>query len=93
VAAFTPLAFGMFWRKATPQGAVVSIVLGLITWIVMEQVDPEGIVPPQMVGLAAAIFGMIVGSLAPRVIGGAGHPSVVDESIHGTAHTHGSGSR
>jgi SSS family transporter len=90
VAAFTPLAFGMFWRKATPQGAVVSIVLGLATWLVMEQVDPEGIVPPQLVGLGAAIFGMVVGSLAPRVIGGAGHPSVVDEGIHGTAHVHGS---
>jgi Na+/proline symporter len=92
VAAFTPLAFGMFWRRATPQGAVVSIVLGLATWIAMEQIDPEGLLPPQLVGLAAAILGMVLGSLAPTLAGGRGHPGVVDEAIHGHAHLHGSGS-
>jgi SSS family solute:Na+ symporter len=90
VAAFTPLAFGMFWRGATPQGAGLSIVLGLFTWIMMEQFDPEGLLPPQLVGLGAAIFGMIAGSLAPTVVGGRGHPDVVDEAVTGVpAHGHG----
>jgi Na+/proline symporter len=101
VAAFTPLAFGMFWRGATPQGAGLSIVLGLFTWILMEQLAPEGLLPPQLVGLGAAIFGMVAGSLAPQVLGGRGHPEVVDEAVtgrpahpHGHAHGHGaSGSR
>jgi SSS family transporter len=91
VAAFTPLAFGMFWRRATPQGAMLSIVFGLATWIAMEQLDPEGLIPPQLVGLGAAIFGMVAGSLAPTIAGGRGHPNVVDEAIHGHAHLHGSG--
>lgn len=94
VAAFTPLAFGMFWRKATPQGAGLSIVLGLFTWILMENVNPEGLFPPQLVGLVAAIFGMIAGSLAPQVVGGRGHPEVVDEAITGVpaqGHGHGHG--
>jgi SSS family transporter len=91
VAAFTPLAFGMFWRGATPQGAAVSIVFGLATWLAMENIDPEGIIPPQLVGLGAAIFGMVAGSLAPQIAGGRGHPGVVDEAVHGHAHVHGSG--
>lgn len=94
VAAFTPLVFGMFWRGATPQGALVSIVCGLGTWIAMENVAPEGIVPPQLVGLGAAILGMLVGSLAPRVFGGHGHPDVVDKAagrVPSHAHGHGHG--
>ncbi len=77
VAAFTPLAFGMFWRRATPQGALLSIVLGLVGWIAAELVDPEALIPPQFVGLGAAIVGMVVGSLMPSMVGGPGHPEVV----------------
>ena len=92
VAAFTPLALGMFWRGATPQGAGLSIVLGLFTWILMEQIAPEGLVPPQLVGLGAALFGMVAGSLAPQVLGGRGHPEVVDEAVTGKpAHPAGHG--
>jgi len=63
VAAFTPLVFGLYWRRATNAGAVLSIVLGLLSWITMEVVAPEGIWPPQIVGLGFAIAGMVVGSL------------------------------
>ncbi len=88
VSAFTPLAFGMFWRRATPQGAVLSIVFGLLTWIAMEYIAPEGLLPPQLVGLGAAIFGMVLGSLAPSIAGGRGHPDVVDEAVRGAAASH-----
>ncbi len=92
VAAFTPLAFGMFWRGATPQGAGLSIVLGLSVWMLMEALAPDGLLPPQLVGLGAAIFGMVAGSLAPQVLGGRGHPEVVDEAVTGRpAHPHGHG--
>jgi Na+/proline symporter len=77
VAAFTPLAFGMFWRGATPQGALFSIVLGLLGWIAAELVAPEALIPPQFVGLGAAIAGMLAGSLLPSMVGGRGHPEVV----------------
>jgi Na+/proline symporter len=78
VAAFTPLVFGMFWRRATPQGALLSIVLGLATWAWAEQFASGAAVPPQLVGLAAAILGMVGVSLAPRLFGGSGNPEVVD---------------
>jgi len=78
VAAFTPLAFGLFWRRATPQGAMLSIVFGLLAWMVGELSAPEALIPPQIAGLLAAIFGMVAGSLAPQVAGGHGHPQAVE---------------
>ena len=80
VAAFPPIAFGMFWKKATSQGALVSIVLGLATWIAMEQIAPEALIPPQLVGFAFAIAGIVAGSLAPQFLPEPGHPQVVDEA-------------
>jgi len=80
VAAFVPLAVGMFWRRATPQGALLSSVFGLVSWVMAELIAPEALVPPQLVGLAFALFAMVAGSLAPTVAGGAGHPDVVDQA-------------
>src|SRR5690606_1798949 len=77
VAAFTPLAFGMFWTRATPQGALLSIGFGLAGWIVAELAAPEALLPPQFVGLGAAMAAMVGGSLLPTMFGGAGHPEVV----------------
>jgi solute:Na+ symporter, SSS family len=78
VTAFCPLAFGMFWRKATPQGAVLSMILGLCTWLLAEFTNPEGLIPPQFVGFGFAIAGIVLGSLMPKMFGGSGHPEVVD---------------
>jgi len=43
VAAFTPLAFGLYWKRASTQGAAAAIVLGLATWITLEIVNPKAI--------------------------------------------------
>jgi Na+/proline symporter len=69
VAAFTPLAFGLYWKRATTQGAAAAIVLGLATWIFLEVVNPEAYLPPQFAGLLMAISGMIIGSLLPQRYG------------------------
>lgn len=80
VAAFTPLVFGLFWKRAKPQGALLSMALGIISWQTAEFLAPDALVPPQLAGLGFAIFGMIVGSLAPTVIAGEGHPEMVDQA-------------
>ena len=85
VAAFTPLAFGMFWRRATPQGALLSIVCGLAGWLLAELLAPQALLPPQFVGLGAAMVAMIAGSLMPTVVGGRGHPEIVAEAATGPA--------
>ena len=69
VAAFVPLAFGLYWRRETTLGAMLSIVLGFATWINLEIFNSEGLVPPQLAGLLMGLVGMIVGSLV-SVAGG-----------------------
>jgi SSS family transporter len=85
VAAFTPLAFGLYWKRANNQGALAAIVMGLSSWILMETLAPESITdiwPPQLVGLLMSIGGMIVGSLLPNLRGGA-------HAHHAAHHPHG----
>jgi Na+/proline symporter len=66
VGAFVPLAMGVYWKRATNLGGVLSVVAGLVVWIVVENVQPDGLVPPQLAGLAASFAGMIAGSLVWR---------------------------
>ena len=68
VAAFVPLAFGLYWKRANNQGALVSIVLGLATWILLEVLNADSIWPPQLVGLLMSMAGMVVGSLLPNFL-------------------------
>jgi len=63
VAAFVPLFAGLFWKRATIQGALCAIAAGLATWLGAECLSAEqAVVPPQLAGLAAAALGMIIGS-------------------------------
>jgi SSS family transporter len=72
--AFVPLVCGIYWRRATTQGAVFSIVLGVSAWIGTTYLhDDEAAewwrcMPPQLYGLAAAFAGMLLGSLLPNWI-------------------------
>ena len=71
VVAFIPLACGVYWRRASTQGAVFSILLGLPAWIGFSFLHAEEseelwrCIPPQLVGLAASAVGMVLGSLMP----------------------------
>ena len=62
VAAFVPLVFGLYWKRATRSGAMASIVLGLTSWILLEVFAPEGFWPPQLIGVLLSFAGMIIGS-------------------------------
>jgi SSS family transporter len=66
--AFVPLAFGLYWKKATTQGALASIFLGFVSWMALETVAPEAVVPPHLAGMLLSIAGMVVGSLAPQTL-------------------------
>lgn len=69
VAAFVPLAFGLYWTPATRQGAIGSIIFGLGSWVGFEWMAPEGYWPPQLVGVLASLAAMIFGSLLPQIKG------------------------
>lgn len=67
--AFIPLVFGIFWRRATNQGALAAIFCGLIVWLGSLIFGPEdATLPPQFAGLLASFGGMMVGSLMPQFV-------------------------
>jgi len=66
VSAFAPLVLGLYWKRSTTAGALLSVVLGIATWALMEVLAPEALVPPQLVGLVFSFLGMVVGSLYAR---------------------------
>lgn len=69
VGAFIPLVCGIYWKRATNQGAIFSIVLGVSTWIGLSVWGAEdALFPPQIMGLFASAIGMILGSLTPQWI-------------------------
>lgn len=70
VGAFVPLLMGLYWKRATTQGAILSVGMGIGTWILFfPQVSGLGEqFPPQLAGLIAAFAGMLIGSLAPQYL-------------------------
>lgn len=86
VSAFIPLAFGVYWKRATNQGALCSIFAGLTVWIgsiLFAGDDP--LLPSQFAGLIASFFGMIIGSLAPQYVS---NNTKVHEELHAGIHGH-----
>ena len=66
VGAFVPLVAGLYWPRATTQGAVLSIVLGVLAWLVLLLTPVGAQFPAQLAGLVLAGVGMVLGSLAPQ---------------------------
>lgn len=64
VSLFVPMAAGMYWRRATPAGALLSMVAGMIAWIIFELWPLE--IPSLVPGLAASAVGMVAGSVLPN---------------------------
>ncbi len=97
--AFVPLVAGAFWKRATTQGALFSIILGIGCWLGANQVAPEAMVPANLIGLFASIIGMLLGSLAPQLIANKGHS--IESALahakqaqhHGHGHGHGHGTQ
>jgi solute:Na+ symporter, SSS family len=83
--AFAPLAFGLFWKRATAAGAALSIFVGLGTWMGMEYMIADGletIWPAQLVGLLFSCIAIVVGSLLTQ-------PKHPHHGGHGHGHDHG----
>jgi len=72
VGAFVPLVMGLYWKRATTQGAIISLAAGIATWVIFfPQIGGEALskmFPGQLAGLIAAFAGMVAGSLAPQVL-------------------------
>jgi SSS family solute:Na+ symporter len=84
--AFVPLVFGAYWKRANTQGALLSIILGIGTWLVADQVAAEALIPPNLVGLFASLFGMLLGSVTPTLIANRGHS--IDAAVRHAEQAH-----
>ncbi len=69
VTAFVPLLMGLYWKRANIQGALFSTFGGLISWLLLEALQPDTVWPPQVLGLLVSAAGMIAGSLLPHFVG------------------------
>ena len=68
VGAFVPLLFGLYWSKATTQGAIFSIALGLLSWLFFLMTPAGEEFPAQLAGVLASLTGMLLGSLGPQAL-------------------------
>ncbi len=68
VGAFVPLTFGLYWKRATTQGAIFALVMGLLTWGVFLATPAGDEFPAQLAGVLASLAGMVLGSLGPQAI-------------------------
>jgi Na+/proline symporter len=66
VSCVVPLAAGIFWKRANNAGATLAVAFGLAAWLAAEALAADATVPPQFVGLAASLLGMVLGSSVPR---------------------------
>jgi len=66
VGAFVPLVFGLYWNRATTQGAVAAVLLGVGVWLAGLALPWGEVFPAQLAGVLASAAGMVVGSLMPQ---------------------------
>lgn len=66
VGAFVPLVFGLYWKRATTQGAVCAVLLGIGVWLAGLALPWGEAFPAQLAGVLAAALGMVAGSLMPQ---------------------------
>ena len=65
VGAFWPLVCGLYWKKATTQGAWLSILFGSMVWGILTVTALGDAFPSVLGGFLAAGCGMVIGSLLP----------------------------
>ena len=84
--AFVPLIMGIYWKRATTQGALAAIFGGVLSWLLVEVLVGEAsLVPPQLIGLAVSFVGMFAGSLLPQWVGRPTHAVDVHAALHNRA--------
>lgn len=66
VAAFAPLAFGLYSSRVNSLGALFSIVSGIAVWQMAKIGDTA--IPPIFLGFIASIVGILLGSMLSRYI-------------------------
>lgn len=61
VSLFVPLTMGLYWKRSSSTGAALSMVIGILTWIIFEVCETEW--PSLIPATLASFVGMVGGSL------------------------------
>ncbi|WP_339795052.1 sodium:solute symporter family protein [uncultured Imperialibacter sp.] len=62
VTLFVPMVTALFWKKSSRGGAILSMVVGLISWFLSEHVFHFEF-PAMFIGFGTSALGMVVGTL------------------------------
>jgi Na+/pantothenate symporter len=60
VSLFAPLTAGLYWKKSSKTGAILSMVFGMIVYLICDWIEFE--IQSHIFGLLASTFAMLVGS-------------------------------
>ena len=61
VSLFAPLVFGLYWKRSTATGALLSMILGTFVWFIFERMDTGW--PSLVPGVVVSVLAMVIGSL------------------------------
>lgn len=61
VSLLAPMVFGMYWKRASSAGALISMVLGILVWVIFEIYETNW--PSLVPALVVSIIAMVAGSL------------------------------
>ena len=61
VSLFIPLTAGLYWKKSSKIGAMLSMVIGMLTYLIIDNFEPE--ISSHIYGLFASAIAMLIGSL------------------------------
>jgi SSS family transporter len=69
VSLFAPMVLGMYWKKASSGGALLSMILGMAVWIAFEiyKTSWPSLVPALLVSLLAMVVGSYVWPASPKM--------------------------
>jgi SSS family solute:Na+ symporter len=70
VSLFAPLTFGLYWKRSSRVGAFVSMVAGMLTWIIFEVYETSwpSLVPATIVSVVMMIVGSLIWPDKTKVI-------------------------
>ena len=63
VSLFAPLTFGLYWNRTSSVGAMLSMIIGLVSWLFFKGVYPleiPSLVPATLLSIGALIIGSLV---------------------------------
>jgi Na+/proline symporter len=61
VSLFIPLTMGLYWKKSSSAGALIAMMVGIVTWIIFEALETDW--PSLAPATLASFVGMVFGSL------------------------------